>query len=70
MLPIKKKKNYEEPKVCFIEERETNMYWVPTLCIFHIISLKSQYLKKYVLLKFCSILLDLFRARLQVSHLM
>ena len=31
--------NYLWDQVCFIEEGETNMYWVSTMCIFHLISL-------------------------------
>ena len=57
------------PKVCFIEEGETNVYWVSTICIFHMISLKRQYLKE-MCFNSNSNLFILFIARIQVYHFM
>ena len=62
-------KLFMRPKVCFIEEGETNMYWVSTICIFHLISLIRQYLKK-MYFNSNSNLFILFTARIQVHHFM
>ena len=56
-------------QVCFIEEGETNMYWVSSMCIFHMISPKRQYLKK-MYFNSNSNLFILFIARIQVYHFM